>query len=773
MKLLGEIKIHKSMDHPNIVRQRDCFEDDVNVYMILDICTNGTLMDMLRARKRFTEPEVRYFGIQILGAVKYMHSRRVIHRDLKLGNLFLDEDMCIKVGDFGLAALLVDDDDRKKTFCGTPNYIAPEVLFGSGEGHSYEVDLWGIGVIFYAMLVGKPPFQSKDVKAIYAKIKTNEYDFPSSAEVSEDARNLITSLLCTDPQNRPTIDDIANHEFFNHGMMPRSIPPSAIKLEPRWPEGQASSIFKRNLNYVSINAGIGQDRFVGREQGQVVDIKVELPERGKYLPISLSPRTGPAAKMLNLKDERAGGRRDTLSERLKSVQLEPETEEASPSEHHRSQNIETRSRALQRTTVMAGVHRSQKENVDPEFRPYQREKTRSALSGAVRAPAARMADTSEESKATSLRPRGATRVVSEPTRPITRSSRFTQFQSLTDVHADENGEARATNKLSGPMRRAASANIPVVRPGHDLPSRALPVRPVSCLGRRGAESPDSVSQSSSRATSDQAVASSSKSTKSIDNRLAGSNAVPRAAISSDLASDEESVQRDVWGPIRNLAELIKSVLAGLRVCRERQFIEANLIHVSKWVDYSHRYGLGYQLSNDSTGVYFNDATSIILPSRSSRFDIIASSGSTNDHLIDSPPRDLEKKVSLLKYFRGYMSTHLNNTATDSSSSLTKGARVTENCYMTHYWRTKAGMLFRLSDGTLQLNFTDHSKLMMPQPVVMTACIIRYVSVDKVTTTRSLGSAIKDPECREKIDCAAKILQNFCELEGRAGEAGHT
>jgi serine/threonine protein kinase len=138
------------MIHPNVVRFVECFEDNDNIYMILELCPNKSLMDMLRARKRFTEPEVRFFLLQLLGALKYMHGKRVIHRDLKLGNIFLDANMNAKIGDFGLAALLVDDNDRKKTICGTPNYIAPEVLFGGGkegQGHSFEVDLWGIGVI--------------------------------------------------------------------------------------------------------------------------------------------------------------------------------------------------------------------------------------------------------------------------------------------------------------------------------------------------------------------------------------------------------------------------------------------------------------------------------------------------------------------------------------------------------------------------------------------------------------------------------------------------
>lgn len=90
------------------------FEDDENVYMILEVCENKTFVDMLRSRRRLTEPEVRYYMKQILDAVQYMHQHRVIHRDLKLGNFFLTKDMELKIGDFGLAANIVHDGERKK-----------------------------------------------------------------------------------------------------------------------------------------------------------------------------------------------------------------------------------------------------------------------------------------------------------------------------------------------------------------------------------------------------------------------------------------------------------------------------------------------------------------------------------------------------------------------------------------------------------------------------------------------------------------------------------
>ena len=159
---------------------------------------------MIKRRKRITEPESAYLMQQLIEAVEYMHSQRVIHRDLKLGNLFLDKEMNIKVGDLGLATKLESDEEKRKTICGTPNYIAPEVIQGSKEtrGHSFEVDIWSMGVILFTTLVGKPPYEAKDVKATYQRIIANEYHFPSHVNISVEARDLIGLMLQSRPEDR-------------------------------------------------------------------------------------------------------------------------------------------------------------------------------------------------------------------------------------------------------------------------------------------------------------------------------------------------------------------------------------------------------------------------------------------------------------------------------------------------------------------------------------------------------------------------------------------
>ena len=231
-KLISEIKIHKSLHHPQIVAFEHYFEDTENVYILLEICHNQTLNDLLKRRKRLTELEVQCYIVQLIKALKYLHSHRVIHRDLKLGNLFLTDKMELKVGDFGLATKLDFEGERKRTVCGTPNYIAPEILDGK-TGHSYEVDIWSLGVIIYTLIIGKPPFETRDVKTTYKRIKMNAYSFPETAIISEAAKNLISQILVTDPAKRPSLDQILTHDFFNLGTsIPKLLPSSTLACTP-------------------------------------------------------------------------------------------------------------------------------------------------------------------------------------------------------------------------------------------------------------------------------------------------------------------------------------------------------------------------------------------------------------------------------------------------------------------------------------------------------------------------------------------------------------
>ena len=194
---------------------------------------------MLKKRKQVTLPEIRRLVIQVCGAVKYLHHRHIVHRDLKTGNLFLDDKMNVKVGDFGLAALLVTERDmevrRRTTMCGTPNYLAPEIL-EKGKGHDEKVDLWAIGVIAYTLAVGKAPFHASTKEEIYKKLRSGTYTWPelsATTNQSADLRDLVSSILVEEHQ-RPNPDAIVSHKFFKVAYVPAEIPTSARTEAPKW-----------------------------------------------------------------------------------------------------------------------------------------------------------------------------------------------------------------------------------------------------------------------------------------------------------------------------------------------------------------------------------------------------------------------------------------------------------------------------------------------------------------------------------------------------------
>eukprot|EP00826_Nyctotherus_ovalis_P010366 TRINITY_DN12740_c0_g1_i1.p1 TRINITY_DN12740_c0_g1~~TRINITY_DN12740_c0_g1_i1.p1 ORF type:complete len:421 (+),score=118.53 TRINITY_DN12740_c0_g1_i1:740-2002(+) len=139
--------------------------------------------------------------------------------------------MELKVGDFGLATKLEFEGDRKRTICGTPNYIAPEILDGK-QGHSYEVDIWSFGVILYTLIIGKPPFEASDIKSTYKRIKGRVFSYPENAAITPDAKSLIDQVLNLDPTKRPALDEITNHPFFHSGAIPKLLPTSTLACPP-------------------------------------------------------------------------------------------------------------------------------------------------------------------------------------------------------------------------------------------------------------------------------------------------------------------------------------------------------------------------------------------------------------------------------------------------------------------------------------------------------------------------------------------------------------
>ncbi|GLG98475.1 Serine/threonine-protein kinase polo [Gryllus bimaculatus] len=501
-KMTQEINIHRSLKHPNIVGFYNFFDDDNFVYIVLELCRNRSMMEMQKRRKCLTEPEVRYFLHQILIGVDYLHKRNIIHRDLKLGNLFLNDNMEVRIGDFGLAAKVEYQGERKKTLCGTPNYIAPEIL--TKKGHSFEVDVWSIGCIMYTLLFGKPPFETSSLKETYALIKKCQYCIPQN-KVSKKAKDLIVSMLQTDPKIRPTIEDLLRSDYFM-SYMPKQLPVSCLTMAPR----QERAVMRKPLLEVNTN------------------------------------------------EDGSGG-------------------------------------------VVAGAKKP-----DPAGNP----------------------------------PASAQVMVEE-------------------VYAN-------LKKLE------------------HLIVKVLSSKPAA----RGAQN---------------------------------------EAVYGDEMTDP-AAQPIVW--------------------------------ISKWVDYSDKYGFGYMLCDESVGVVFNDNTKIVMLSDGINVHYITKEGFESYHTMENFPPTLDKKMKLLTYFRRYMNEHLSKAG--ASVAPRESDTLSRIPCMVQWCRRSSAVIMHLNNGTLQVNFSDHTKVVLcPHMAAIT-----FINADKSFRTYRF-STITEQGCIPQLENAMKfVIANMSSIEAR-------
>eukprot|EP00440_Ansanella_granifera_P035819 gb/GFBE01038854.1/.p1 GENE.gb/GFBE01038854.1/~~gb/GFBE01038854.1/.p1 ORF type:complete len:474 (+),score=166.71 gb/GFBE01038854.1/:1-1422(+) len=217
-----EMNIQAALDHPNIVKLYEVFEDGRNYYLVMELCSGGELFDRIveEAEKHdgsaFGEQDAATYMTQILGAMSYLHSHNFVHRDIKPENFLMqnkDQKAEIKVIDFGLAKNFnVGSSDVMKTKAGTPYYVAPEVLQGK---YNEKCDIWSCGVICYILLCGYPPFYGDSDNEILKKVKSGKFDFPEEdwGSVSDVGKDFICKMLTKDPARRPSAAEMLEHPW--------------------------------------------------------------------------------------------------------------------------------------------------------------------------------------------------------------------------------------------------------------------------------------------------------------------------------------------------------------------------------------------------------------------------------------------------------------------------------------------------------------------------------------------------------------------------------
>jgi polo-like kinase 1 len=277
-KLVQEISIHKTLNHKHIVGFHGYFEDESYVYMVLELCERRSMSQLLKRRIILTDPEVRYYINHVLSAVQYLHENNIIHRDLKLANLFINNSMEVKIGDFGLSTQ-IENGERKKTMCGTPNYIAPEIL--GKKGHGCEVDVWSIGCILFTLLAGKPPFETTSLKETYCRIQHCDYSIPVT--MNKCATNMIRRIFVKDPSKRPKVNDLIQDSFFTGGYIPPTLPTSCLVMAPKFNKVEQTLASKRKP-LMEVNTSRNPKEYACQEESMRLNAeRVPLKESRNFL----------------------------------------------------------------------------------------------------------------------------------------------------------------------------------------------------------------------------------------------------------------------------------------------------------------------------------------------------------------------------------------------------------------------------------------------------------------------------------------------------------
>ncbi|XP_018353388.1 PREDICTED: calcium/calmodulin-dependent protein kinase type 1 isoform X2 [Trachymyrmex septentrionalis] len=266
--LENEIKVLRRLTHPNIVQLLETFEDKHKVYLVMELVTGGELFDRIVEKGSYTEKDASGLIRQVLEAVDYMHEQGVVHRDLKPENLLYyssDEDSKIMISDFGLSKM--EDSGIMATACGTPGYVAPEVLAQKPYGKA--VDVWSIGVISYILLCGYPPFYDENDANLFAQILRGEFEFDSPYwdDISASAKDFIGKLMCVNVEERYTCKQALAHPWISgnaasnkniHGTVSEQLKKNFAKS--RWKQAYHAATVIRQMQRLALNSGQQQQQ---------------------------------------------------------------------------------------------------------------------------------------------------------------------------------------------------------------------------------------------------------------------------------------------------------------------------------------------------------------------------------------------------------------------------------------------------------------------------------------------------------------------------------
>ncbi len=564
-------------------------------------------------------------------------------------------------------------------------------------------------MILYTLLVGKPPFQQKEVKNIYRKIKSVDYEIPPSVEISVEAEDLIKSILAREPDQRPTLSQILEHSFFLTGPFPLAVPPSAMNLTP-------------DFRHLSIR----------RSHHNFREVKAQCGILEQELPLEPAPRLAKAPSAASLKPSRS----QPLAPLAEEDELEsPPAPVAQPPPRRRL------SGGTGAPPVVGSV--ASRPATEREARGMEREVQEVLQPGSPIADLLKSARkplmVSPQAEPKELLQR---RMVAEARQQSGAASgldgcRHAQGPPPRTSSYPSSNRANAENKAPIPFPSSVSAPAPRTNENAPPQSPKSPSR-----HKRSMVPPSVVAALSPSRHANNGGADLRGAAPPPAQPFAGAKPAAlgpsREPVTTKLPSRE--LYDSTWRTLDNALNVNSS--AALDALPHPEPLESPKVFITSWVDYTHKYGTAYSLTDGTSGLYFNDSTTMILAPDKKHFDYISNrTGNVfvrKHHAIDNRPEELGRKAHLLQFFDDYMNKTLTRNL-DADGPFGKEHKTKNMDFLVKYYRMKAAIVFKMSNDVLQFNFYDHTKVILTE----NGAVVTFLDPNFKPTTYSLLQLFKE------------------------------
>ena len=705
----NENKFNNNLNFEFLCKCYSSFKDNNNAYFILDYYPNKTLSELLISRKNLSEFEIKHYGYELLLAIEYLHSCNIIHRDLKLSNVLLSDKMEVRLGDFGLA--IENGGDGQQAICGTPNYIAPEVLNRkSNFNYGFEIDIWSFGIILYTLFYHKTPFEDDAKGRTKYNILNIIYSFPSKIPISDEAKDLITKILVKDPKARPTIEQIKKSKFFDYGNeIPITLPSSTINtpmtdeevfnyIQLAKENNECCNKFNPKSNNKNLNIDFEDDEILNGSS-ENMNFNTKINENNAYTP-----------------NNRYNNNKDNNNNNNK---VNKDNNNDINKDNNKDNNNDNNNNENESSNIKIINNKSSIESSEiNEINSSEESDSESSSSDAKR---------KKHKKKT--------------------SAFNTKRDSLTNDDNNDNESKKENPKFKKILRRE-----PTIKIGQKFSSRKF-------------NKEIALKKIFKNKNFDNKIDAQNNKPKIKNNTMAVNNKTLNLIMNNNNQNINNN--EDETAIFNNESDNSNiSVISGNNNKKSYRINHKLYTVIDKYI-YDEKYGLGYLLTNGDTGVIFNDNTKMILLKNTINFIYIDKKNEEkeffslqfNDKNILSDINDklFENKKKLLHNFHKNLIKNLKDRENFNINPLLDLKRNVD-CFVIKFLLTKYAIFFMLSNNLIQIKFNDKTEVAF----ILDEKIIYYVDKNKKKFKEKLdfnnNVKFNNEEMNKKIWYSRKIFE---------------